>query len=308
MKKALLAFGGVVLAWAAAWYGPVAISFAAIPSEHGYFRYYENFDMRRIEAYWNYWKCSGTMIESDDLRQNRSGEEWELVRDAGHRYFRYDARNEFDGVLTFTRTEMILSVPGGSERRYSRVLDLWEIWNDHRKWDGQEKIRSRLEPRREEHLQRIAARMKERGITVSPAVIAQRRPPRLKSASAAVNPPSSQIPLLAVTEFGYHNDTGTVFTVYLDGTVICRSLPENPAVPFHRCYVPNAAFFVRELLGSDYLRQPKRSRFLTQPIKLPRFCGRRKSQSKYTGVGASPTKVGGHRTIGPPPTSSSTNA
>lgn len=258
MKKALLALGGVIFACATAWYGPAVVSYAIIPPEHGYFRYYENLDMeRRGEVYWNYWKCTGNMVEWGDLRQNRSGEEWELVRDAGHRYFRYDARNEFAGVLTFTRTEMVLTDPDGGERRYQRVVDLWEIWKDRMKGNSQDMIRSLLAPRRQEHLQRIAARMKERGIRVSPAMMAQRRPPVIAPASPAVSLPS-QIPLLSLTEFGYRNDTGTVFTVYSDGTVICRSLPENPAAPFHRCDVPNAALFVRELLGPDYLRQSEK--------------------------------------------------
>jgi len=67
-----------------------------------------------------------------------------------------------------------------------------------------------------------------------------------------------QIPLLAVTEFGYRNDTGTVFVVYADGTVICRSLPENLATPYHQLKVPDGVRFVRELLGADDGRPSQR--------------------------------------------------
>jgi len=215
--------------------------------------------MERRETYWSYWKCSGTMVGSTNIRHNYSSERWELVHDSGHRHFLYDARNEFDGVITFTRTEMIFHEQGGEERHYPRVLDLWDIWFDHRKASGERTRHRSLAADREEHQRRITARMQERGISISPAKNAQRRPPVLKSPVVATASPK-QVPLFAVTEFGYGNNTGTVYAVYADGTVICRSLPENPAAPYHQLKVPNAAQFIREQLGADFLSQPDKIR------------------------------------------------
>ena len=255
MKKWLIALAGIVLVVAATSYGLTAISYTFIPPEHGYFRDYQNIDMHRREMYWQYWKCWGPIIGWISPRQNMSSERWELVRDTGHRYFIYDERNECDGTLTFTRTEMILRHLDGSEKHYSRVLNLWEILTEYRKAEDNKTSFARLAPRRDEHEQCILARMKERNINIRPDAVAQRRPPVI--APPVSNTPSmAPTPVFAVTEFGYHNNTGTVFVLYADGTVICSSLPDDPAAPFRRFHVPDAAQFLKELSVPNYDQLP----------------------------------------------------
>jgi len=253
-ERILLAIGAAFFVAVALRFGPMAISYALIPPERGYFRYYQSSDFEHREIYWNYWEGKGTTIAASDIRQGYFHETWELVPDHGHRHFAYDARNEFAGMLTFTRTEMVFQGTDGKQQHYPRELDLRVIWADRKIGPDAPRVRL-LAASREEHHRLIAARMQARGLAVSPDQIAQRRPPVLNPAMAAPGP-AQPVPLLAITEYGYHNDTGTVFAVYADGTVICGSLSPDAAAPYHQLKIPNAVQFVRDLLGTDYGRQP----------------------------------------------------
>ncbi len=177
MKKWLIASAAIVLAFAATPYGLTAISYALIPPQNGYFRYTDIGDMGRFDIPGVYWKRWGSILGNVSPRRNGSDEKWELVRDKGRRYFLYDARNEFDGTVTFNRTEMILRHADGEEAHYPRVLNLWEILAEYRKSNDQKMSHGLLAPLREEHERQIVARMKERNISINPAAIAQRRPP-----------------------------------------------------------------------------------------------------------------------------------
>ncbi|MBS0632112.1 MAG: hypothetical protein JSS11_09380 [Verrucomicrobia bacterium] len=228
LKRTGLVLLGIAVGVAGGRYGPAAVSYLLIPPEHGVFRYYQTYSSS-VRPYWEYWSVEDGCLVSQDFRRNDFRETWEIVHGDSSRFYLYDNRNEHDGEVIFTRTEMIVRQLSGREYHYPRVLDLWEIWREKYGFyagiDGLGPVHyERLAPERAAYDATIARRMKQQGLTVSPAVNARRRPP-LPSA-AYVEPPSHAKPVFAVMEWGAWNQTGTVFALYADGTAIARTLSE----------------------------------------------------------------------------------
>jgi hypothetical protein len=262
MKQWLIAAGAIaMLAAAASPWGVTAISYLLIPPEHGWYRHWETVDWDRQDhaAYWYYWTVRDHVVQSTAPHSGETFERWDLLREQPGRYFLYDDRDELDGVVTYSRTEMAVQYLDGEIERYPRVLDLWEIWREQALGGVRAEAVRRLAPRREAHRRLIDQRMRASGLAVGPDAEARRRPP-VRGVAAPAEPPVAARPLFAVTEFGYQDHTGTTLVIYADGLVISRSLPEDPAVPFHSFHAADAPQLVRQLLGDDFAKQPEQVR------------------------------------------------
>jgi hypothetical protein len=250
MKRVIVAILGMALGALIGRYGSLVASYAIIPPQYGVFRYYQDYDYSSDRLRWEYRMIKNGNLVSGSFHDNRFREEREVVRGTEGEYFLYDDWGEFDQTLTFTRTEMIVRNQDGKEARYGRVMDLWEIWFEKINATTDEISNSQIAPRKAEHVAKIATRMNAQGLSQSPAAEAQKRPPVRKSAIEEETSPAK--PLLAVTEFGAWDETGTVFAIYDDGTVICRSDPENPETPYHLIESSDAKELLNELIPTDF--------------------------------------------------------
>jgi len=257
VKKLLRIVGLLVVLLGLARYGPMLASWAVIPPEHGYFR--ENpwrsdfYSSPHMDFYWNYRCVDDGILKTINWRQGGNWETWELLRDSGHRHFLYDKWNECDGVAEFSRTELRIRNRVGMEEVYPRVLDLWEIWLERSRLVEPMKYSHNLRLMRAEHERLVEQRRIEQGLALSPGEEARRRPPVLPLESAAPAIPAHLRPLFAITEFGYRNETGTVFALYADGTAICRTLPENEAAPYHLLKLADPKAFVDRVRAEKWL-------------------------------------------------------
>jgi hypothetical protein len=232
----------------AARFGPIIVSYLLIPPERGYYRYYREWSNNPLID-WNYYFVEKSYLASGSFRENRFDEDWEIFRGSSSERFLYDRRDEFDGEVRFSRTEMILRFASGAEEHYPRELDLWKIWVAKANAKTPEASWRRLVPAREAYLRMIAARMKEAGASQSPATDARRRPPIIKPAVTEPNPYGPA--LFAVTEFGTWNNTGTVLAVYADGTTIYRDMGKDETATYYSLKAESGAKELETLLGGD---------------------------------------------------------
>lgn len=212
-------------------YAPMIASYLFIPPAHGYYRYYQDYDLDAHTAYWRYFHIDNLRLGSSTLRKNDVREEWEILWSHGHRRaWLYDDRDEHDGEVKLSRTGMTIRRLDGTTETYPRVLDLWEIWFAKSHARGEERFSS-IDARRRVYLARVEERMREAGLTRSPAESARRRPP-LEAAASTVTK-EEPMPFIAVTEFGAWNNIGTVFVAYEDGRMVCRDARQAQVPTYH---------------------------------------------------------------------------
>ncbi|MBI5768380.1 MAG: hypothetical protein HZA93_11340 [Verrucomicrobia bacterium] len=244
MKRGLVILVLMAAGATAGRWGPLAVTYLLIPPAHGVYRYYETYDSRRHALHWEYFRFQNGRLATGSYRDGRFREEWELVQGRGNEHYLYDYKGEFDRVVRFSRTAMVMRDHGEHVESFARVLDPWEIWREKMRAEQNGEAVYRLEQRRGPYEKQIALRMAEQGLNERPGAALRQRPPATVPLSRRQE--ATRIPLLAVSEYGFRRDTGPTLVAYSDGLVICRALPENHEIPLRSLEVTD----VNELIGS----------------------------------------------------------